>query len=567
MKGLRPVHRTPALKSVGPRRLKGRVINLLRRDRRTHLVAAALMGCVLVLSACGGAATPAGPATSAKAPAGTTTAAGQHAVGSLPSTLTIALSGDFTTLDGAIRVDTNDRILYSNIYDSLITRNPSTGQLEPRLAVSWKQTSPLTWVFNIRKGVKFQNGDPLTAADVAWSLNRTQNPAISQAAGSDHYGKVTATGPYTVQITTPYVDPLLLTRVTDTAYIGDEAYYKKVGASVFGQKPVGTGPYEFVAWVKGSHLTLKANPHYWGGSVPIKNLTFDIIPNSTTRVAALLSGQVDLATSIPPSLVPRLQSSSSVRVTEATNPMSVGVWFKMNTKPFNNQLVRQALNYAVNKQAIVKNLWDGQATVLNGPIFPGAFGYNPNLKPYSYDPAKAKQLLTEAGYPSGFTFTEDVPIGGIPLASEVSQAVASDLAKVGVTMKLKQIEFAAFLKKLFTPKSEAMDPAFFLYVKSPSLDGDGVLSYSFLCKGTYPNGANWDNYCDPAVEKQMDQEARSTNSTLRKTVMQQVDGEIRNQAPWIFLYSPKSIYGVRKGLSWTPRIDGLIPVWDSFKTK
>jgi len=528
----------------------------------THYRAGALLACIVVLAFFVSVPVSVLPQGMPSAePAALAASAGPP----LPQSLVIADVGDLQTLDATLRIVTNHRRVYGNIYEALATRNPATQQIMPLLAEKWEKKNDTTWVFQIRKGVKFHNGDPLTAADVKFSLDRARDPKISQAAAIVKFARVDVLDDYTVRVVTAAPDPLLLTRLTDLGFIGDKAYFDQVGADQFGLKPVGTGPYKFVQWDKGSQIVLAANETYWGGPVPIKSLIFKFIPDPATRVAALLSGEVDIAAEIPPELAARIDSSPNASISSATDPMAVGVWLKPLAPPLNNKTVRQALNYAVNKDAIVKTIWAGRATVLGSPLFPGIFGYDPSVKPYPYDPQKAKAMLAQAGYPNGFTFHTDVPIGGVPLAVDAAQAVAGDLAKVGVKMQIRTVEWAAMLKNLFTPRSEGAAESMVIYIKTPNLDGDGIMSPTFPCNAVYPTGWNWADYCNPQVDQLIQTEAISLNPKVRERELNLASRILHDDAPWIFLYAPTQQFGVKKSVPWKVRLDGMIYVWQDLK--
>ncbi|MBI4279937.1 MAG: hypothetical protein HY660_15910 [Armatimonadetes bacterium] len=477
----------------------------------------------------------------------------------------VADASDLETLDGTLRIVTNHRRVYGHIYDALLTRDGATNQIKPRLAERWERVDDRTWIFHLRRNVKFHNGDPFNAEAVKWTLERARDPKVSQASVyAKAFEKVEIINPYAVRVTTTHPDPLMLTRVADLIHIGSPDYHKRVGSPEAGVKPVGTGPYRFVEWVKGSHIKLVANGDYWGGRPAVRNVTIRFVPEATTRVAAVLAGEVDIATELPALLVERLEGSGRSEVTTAVDPLSIGVWLR-HEGPMSDLRVRRALNHAVNKDAIVKTIWRGRATPLNGPLFPGSFGYDPGLKPYQYDPALARKLLAEAMYPNGFTIKMDVPIGGVAQGKEVAQAVAGDLAQVGVNVEINLFEWATFLKRIFTPRSEAMNSTFLLYIKSASLDGDGVLSTTFLCDGVYPAGWNWNRYCNREVDKLILQQARTMDPKVREALMQKASQMIRDDATWIFLYTPQQIFGKKKGLPWKARMDGMVFIFDDIK--
>ncbi|MBI3968426.1 MAG: hypothetical protein HY329_22555 [Chloroflexi bacterium] len=490
------------------------------------------------------------------------------AAGPAPDKLVIATDSDPETLDGTLRVVANHRRVYGLIFDPLVHVD-ATGKIVPWLAESWERKSDTQWHFKLKKGVKFHNGEDFNAEAAKFSIDRARDPKVSQS--SSKVKPITAVNvidSHTLEIVTQAPAPTLLSgSLADWVFMAPPGVFKEKGEQFQSATPVGTGPYKFKEWVKGDRLVLVANESYWGGRVPVREVTLRPIPEVATRVSALLAGEVDIAVDLPPTQLERIERSANARVSAAPGPFAIGIRLKLNVdSPLKDARVRQALNYAVDKQLIVDKIVLGRAAVLKGqPLYEGMVGQNPNLQPYPHDPNKAKELLTQAGFANGFTLNMDVPIGGVPQGREIGQAVAADLAKVGVKVELNQIEWQAFLKNLFTPKSEAMKESFLLYINAPSRDGDEVLGLEFICGGEYPNAWNWVGYCKDDVEKLIKEQQTTFDEAKRVAAMQKAVEIIREDAPWIFLHNPQATFGVKKGLAWETRPDTLLGVWDVFK--
>ena len=311
--------------------------------------------------------------------------------GASAQTIGIAIGSEPTTLDPQLRDDGGERQVTDNIFETLMTRD-AAGTLGLGLAASEPVlVDPTTWEVKLREGVTFQNGEPFDAAAAAFSVNRVIDPAFNSEQSS-YFNTITgaeAVDATTLRITTSGPDPILPTRL----------YWLKMVPPVaaaepgFAEAPVGTGPYKFESWSRGSSITLVANETYWDGAPAVPEVEFRFIPEFGTRLSSLLSGEVDLITNLLPEFVEQVPQSFAVTGVEL--PI---ILLSDENEPVGDVRVRQALNYAVDKEALAEALYGGYADVMQGQLLaPSYFGFNPDVQGYPYDPEKAKALLAEAG--------------------------------------------------------------------------------------------------------------------------------------------------------------------------
>ena len=288
----------------------------------------------------------------------------------------------------------------------------------------------------------------------------------------------------------------MLDQLSENLYVLPAATYQSMGAEKFALSPVGTGPYKFVEWVRDSHVTMERFDGYWRGNAAIQTTEFRPIAEDATRVSSLQAGELDIAALIPPTDIPPIQGNSKLDVRSVRSNRTIFVGMNCFKEPFTNVKVRQALNYAVDVQSIIKNVLGGHAYENPGPIAYGVFGYDPNLKPYGYDPEKAKSLLKDAGYPNGFSTVLDTPQGRYLDDVEVSQAIAGQLAEVGVKVTVQPAEFNEYFTRWLAKKMEGL---YFLGYGG-SMDGDGVMGSHFDSKrrGLYYNSPQSDQLIQQA---------------------------------------------------------------------
>ena len=379
------------------------------------------------------------------------------------NTLNIALEKEIENLDWYFNTVREGVVLSRHVYDQLIYRDPQTNAYKPLLATSWKWISDTVLEMELRKGVTFHNGAKFGADDVVYMLNWVSNPdnKVKQQRFVSWIKECKKIDDYKIQIILhePFPTALELLSCADPIYPKD--YYAKVGPKGFGIKPVGTGPYRVVEVVPGKKIVLEAYEKYFAGSPKgkpaIQKIVWRTIPEVNTKVAELMTGGIDWAWNIPPDQAKRLAQVPTLNVV-AGETMRIG-FLQMNAantskdafkeNPFLKRNVRQAVNYAIDRENIVKNLVGGQSRVLHSACYPSQFGCSQDVTRYPYNPGKAKQLLSEAGYPNGFEITlngyRDRPY---------AEAIVSDLAKVGIKAKLAYYKYTALREKVRGGKTQ-----------------------------------------------------------------------------------------------------------------
>jgi len=462
--------------------------------------------------------------------------------------LVVAIAGEPTNLD-----TTNDlgnvgvRLLYP-IFDLLIRRDFLDGnKLVPSLATSWRRVDDLTLELKLRDGVLFHDGSKLTADDVKFTFDRILDPnARGEARGYFlNLEGVQVVDPLTVRIATKAPDPLLEQRLASYgAWIVPKVHVEKVGNEAFIQAPVGTGPYKFVEWRRESQLVLDRFDGYWDQAPAAKRITFRLIPETATRVAALLSGEVDIITNLPPDQVETVEANAGTSVRSVPLANAHVLRYNVNSPALKDVRVRRAMNLAIDREGLVRALWRGKATVPRGFTFEGEFGYDPSRPTPEFNPDKARALLQEAGY-AGEPIVYRTSPTYYSNGRQAAEAIVEMWKKVGLTVQLEVIEQAA----------------------NTQIDESGGLSVSnWSATSTLgdPDGYLWRNwgpdnnhqkrgYWQPEEFNQLGREARTIlDQTRRNQIYQRMFDIFEQDAPGTVLYIPLESYGLRKGIDWTP---------------
>jgi len=391
----------------------------------------------------------------------------------------IAFQGDAATLDAQGRNETTTISIQMHMFEALIFR-AIDGGLEPGLALSWKAASPTRWLIKLRKGVRFHDGAPFTAEVAKESLLRAQGKGFAKSQ-MKHFTKgikeVRVVDEATLEIDTGTPYPTLPEDLANIAIVPVD-YIKKVGDAVFARKPVGTGPYRFVEWVKDDHIDMAANPAYWKGAPTIKKVRVRPVPVNAARTAGLLAGEIDVVWGVSPVDAPQLEANPNLKVYRTVTQRTIYLTFdhwrkeggplqkegpyspglpKGHPNPFLKLKVRQAVAHALDVQALLKAVMHGSgvpATQLNPPQ---AFGYNHRLKRLPYDPARAKKLLAEAGFPNGFKTRLDCPNDRYINDGPMCEAIAGMLTKAGIVATPNPRP-----KAVFFPQMDAGDFSMFM---------------------------------------------------------------------------------------------------------
>ena len=386
-------------------------------------------------------------------------------------------------------------LFWAAIFDPL-TRVNDMGQPIPLLASSWTVASDkLTWTFALKRGIKFSNGEPMNADAVvaAYKYLLFNDEGLITYISSTIRGNiadVTKVDEYTIALRTKTPDPLIPGTVA-TVIIVAPKMWADVGSAEYANSPATTGPYKVEAWSDQEAVFVLDKDSYRPGNIP--RLTITAIPEPVARSQALVSEQIDIATTLGPQDLERIRAAGHVvDVTTSPTVLALGLfqtdfsgrWGDRGT-PFLDKRVRQALNYAIDRDAIVENLAGGITKPASQPANPSTFGFNPDVKPYPYDPVKARALLAEAGYPDGFKFISEVLVGIAPNDKEIFTYVADSLARIGVEMELRPIPFSDWLTKFLEGKWEG-ESTNASFVLEPHLDAIRPFQTIYSCELDHP---------------------------------------------------------------------------------
>lgn len=360
-------------------------------------------------------------------------------------TLVISLTTFPNSLDKVQAAERNASTAGWHLFDGLVFL-AGDGEIVPALATDWSSSEDGTeWTFDLRQDVVFHNGEPFNADAVVFSWDRGANGGFEYSYQYAVASNVEALDEYTVKITLDDPRPTFLGSLADEWTIIPPGYLAEVGEEGFAEHPVGTGPFQFVEWVKGDRIVMEANPNYFGDPGPlVQNLIFRPIPESATRVAAIQTGEIDIAKRLTSEEAQSLLGVEGVKVVSypadrvyyiAFNNLTTGIGL-----PTEDVNVRTAMNLAVDRQAIVDALFNGKARLSTGFVVPGNFAYDDSIEAFPYDPDRARELLAEAGYPDGFDIEFRCPIGAYPNFEQVCEAVQGFLSEVGIDANLELME-------------------------------------------------------------------------------------------------------------------------------
>jgi len=473
--------------------------------------------------------------------------AGASAAAAPTGEVKIGLAAEPNTFDPHLTVGRNTQIFIVNVYDGLTARD-GQGNLVPALAESWKRLNPTTWQFALRKGVKFHNGDDFNAECVKFTLDRAINPETKSTISSE-LGTIARTeivDPFTVNVITKAPDFLLPVRLGELfGLMLSPKHTQAVGKEGIATHPNGTGPFKLVSWQKNDKMMLEANEAYWRGAPKVKRIVVRPILEDAARIAALQTGEVDLIAPVPYVRIAELKRNDKLLIKTVPAPRIFHVTIDVRKPPFDNVKVRQALNYAVDVNAIIKSLYFGYATRLATIVDKGALGYDPSVQPYPFDPAKAKALLAEAGFPNGFDTEFDSFTGSIADHSKPAEAIVGYLQKVGVRAKMNVFEFSAFGPRRVQNQTAPL----FIY----SI-GDAYLEPSWVIRWMTQGGLGM-NYKNAKLDEMLALIEATDDPKKRAPLYSDVQKLLKEEAPFIFLYQADAVFGMSTRIDYTPRPD------------
>ncbi len=425
------------------------------------------------------------------------------------------------------------------------------GSLQPNLAVDWEPSEDgRVWTLRLREGVTFHDGEPFNAEAVKMNLDRFLDPE-SGAPFRFLIARVTeveVVDTHTINLHTDEPFAPMLSHLSHS-FIGMVSPKQLEGLEP-GDKithPIGTGPFKLERWQRGEEILLVANEDYWGERPYLDEVVFKFVPEDAARVVMLETGEADAIMRVPPRDVPRLEANSEIDVVNATSVRVVYIGFNNLRGPLTDARVRQAINYAVNKEEIVEIILGGAGRPSDAPVVPAVFGHYP-AGPYEYDPDEAKDLLAAAGYEDGFKITLYHPTGRYMMDATIAEAVQSYLMDVGIDAELITMEWAAYLSYLQASPEEADYDMYLLGWGTVTLDADYGL-YALLHSSQWPP-AGWavGFYENPEVDDALALARVTPDRDTREELYETAIKAIWEDAPWLFLHDEVQINGVREGV-------------------
>jgi peptide/nickel transport system substrate-binding protein len=438
-------------------------------------------------------------------------------------------------------------------YEQLVHRDAKAKAI-PGLATSWQHVNPRLWRFELRQGVKFHGGEPFDAESVKFSLDRIMDPALKSPIMSLRaVDKVAIVNAHTIEIHTKEPAPVLPGYLSLSTAIMNKAWFAAKGADFAARHANGTGPFRLIEWRKGDHVKLARFDEYWGGRPAIRAATFRGIPDANSRLLALKKGEADIVQDLPAELADEVKKTPGLRVSAVPSIRVHFMALRTDVKPFDDVRVRQAVNYAVDKEAITKQLLRGYARPLTQILTPDIFGYNPDVPGYPYDPQKAKALLREAGLAKGFS--TEMSAGA--LYADIVEAVAANLRDVGIEATLRieepKVNTQNFINRKATPINYLTWGNFNLF------DAEGTISH-LLVPGI------WSYYTPSAKFLELNRvAATSVEPAKRLQAYRELMKIAQADAPLLLLHQQFDIHAANRKTTWETRSDNLMLLYGAEK--
>ena len=445
--------------------------------------------------------------------------------------------------------------IFSEITGPFCTYNYTKGDFEGRLAERWKVENPTTWIFYLNKNYKFNDGSPVTSEDVVHSImNRVINDPQSKqkASVAPSVVKAEAVDKYTVRVTTDQPTAPLLSFVCDRLIITSKAMFDKYGRDAADKDHMlGAGPYRLKELIPGQRLVIAKNPNHpdfkRNPRAP-DEVVYRIMREPEQRVTALLNDEIQIAQFVPPHMRQRVEKSGNLKIVP-TDSVEIMFLAMQPKPPFDKKEVRQAVCHALNRDQIIATLLEGSASRLDGPLGPGQYGYDPNLKPkMNYDPELSKKLLAQAGYPNGADVELQTPVGRYTLDKQLTEAMIPMLNAAGFHAKLLTPEWAT----LWANVQKGTIP--FYYMGRGSVQDPSAALHQYFHSGETPRIG----YSNPKLDELLDKEQQEFDPKKRKQYLAQAMSILTDDAPACFLWRHKLLWGLNNRVDYKPLPDARI---------
>lgn len=453
-----------------------------------------------------------------------------------PKILYLATSSDPRGMDPAWVDDGESTKVMNQIYETLFKYKKDSTEVEPCLATDWQiSTDGKEYTFHLRKGVKFQDGTPFNADAVVYNIERQLPPKAKDDMpyASFTFGevqKVEKVDDYTVKFTLkePYTPFLANLAMALAAPIASPTALQKNNDNI-NENPVGTGPYKFVKWDKGQSITLERNTDYWGAKPDADKIIFKIEKENSVRASDLIAGQIDMTDEVDPNDIPKLQQNNITIFKDAGMNINY-MAFNCSRAPFNNPKLREAISHAINRDELVKYLYQGYAEVANSPLPSFIPGYDDKVQPYNYDPDKAKQMLKDLGMENltikMITYSNARPYNPVN-GQKLAEAVQNYLTKVGIKSTIETYQWTDYKQKAFQGEGDIM---FYGWIGD---NGDADNFLSLFDSKEISSSLNTAKYSNPEVDKLLAEARTTPNGDARNNLYKQIQEIVAKDAPWL----------------------------------
>ena len=466
-------------------------------------------------------------------------------------TLRVGFYIEAVTMDPHLSGSKVDRQVYHNIYEPLLTLDTKLN-VKPGLAESWTQPDPKTLVFKLRRGVKFHDGTPCDAEAAKFNFNRMKTEAKSLRKGEvANIESVEVVDPLTIKVNLKKPDASLLATLTDRAgmFVSPKVIQERGAGLERDARGAGTGPFEFVEWVKDSHLVIKRNDSYWNkqGGPYLDRVRYRPIPDDVVKLQSLQAGEIDVMDYVLPRDVAPMKADKRLVVVDVPSLADFGYQLNHGKAPFNVKALRQAVAYAVDLEQIVKGVWLNVGYPANGPISPASWAYDRSIPPIKRDLAKAKAKLAEGGQPNGFAFT--MTTNNIPISVQEAEVIQAQLAEAGITMKIQLVDSSTLIANGNAKNFEMIS---FQWSGRPDPDGN---TYQFF-KTTPGTSFNWSGMANDKLDTLLDRSREAPTPAERKKIYADITRILQDELPMLFVVHPI------EPKAFSPKVQGYDPIPD-----
>lgn len=469
--------------------------------------------------------------------------------------LKVVRLSDATNLDPHFITDIpSANVLYQKVYETLVTFDKDM-KIVPGLAKSWEQTDDITWEFTLNEGITFHDTSKFNADAVKKTLDRLIDPKTGSPQ-KDKLGMIKEVNvldenKVQIKLSTPYAPLLSILASNEGSIISPKAIEES--SDTLSKKPVGTGPFKFESWKSGESITLVKNDKYWGEKPLIDGIEFEVVPEDSTRIAMVETGEAHINDQVPVTEIDRINNSDTLNLYRTEGLAVEYIGFNTQKAPFDNVKVRQAISSAIEREAIIKGVYNGAGTLANAAMSPKVFGYSKEIKPYEYNPNKAKDLLKEAGFKDGLELT--LITSDRKERINMAEVIQSQLKGIGVKVNIQVLEYGAYIEAVDKGEQDMFIGGW------GNATGDGDYNqYNLFHSDSHGSPGNHFYYTNKKVDQLIEQARKETDPEVRKKLYEEAMAIEMDDAVYIPIrnYEHMAIYNNEVNDFWLNAVNYLM---------